>query len=128
MVDETHHNEDQAKQLAELLAPIVTNSIQNGIDQRLVAMEKEVSSRLDGIASKNAELLEKLHCEKDARLSLEERMANLPDEPNGEPKPTEIVLDRVNALDPVAYRKAKAKAEKTGVPLRIDRGVRNETP
>ena len=128
MVNETHHNEDQAKQLAELLAPIVTNSIQNGIDQRLVAMEKEVSSRLDGIASKNAELLEKLHHEKDARLSLEERIANLPDEPNEEPKPTEIVLDRVNALDPVAYRKAKAKAEKAGVPLRIDRGVRHATP
>lgn len=116
-----YHNEDQAKQLAELLAPLVVKSIQSGIDQRLSAMEKEVSNRLDGIASKNADLLEKLHREKDARLSLEERMANLPDEPDGGPKPTEIVLDRATARDPVAYREAKAKARKAGIPLRIDR-------
>lgn len=120
MADETT-NDDHAKALIDALLPAVTKAVEEQVAKRIEAMDKEMSERLDGIASKNAQLLGKLHKEKGERVSLEDQLATLNKHLSGDNKPTEIVIDKQTARDPRAYRAAKAEAEKAGVPLRIDR-------
>ncbi|WP_433988660.1 hypothetical protein SuNHUV7_22390 (plasmid) [Pseudoseohaeicola sp. NH-UV-7] len=122
-----NHNEDRAEKLAGLLAPLVAKDIQHGIEKRLNELEQEVSTRLDGIASKNSELLDKLHRTKDAKQSLEDQLTGVVENQTRGDKLEEIVLDKVSALDPIAYRTAKAQAEKAGIPLRIDREAKHGT-
>lgn len=100
MADETQTtNDDHAKALVDALLPAVTKAVQEQVAKRIEAMDKEVSERLDGIASKNAQLLGKLHKEKGERVSLEDQLATLNKHLNGDNKPTEIVIDKQTARD-----------------------------
>lgn len=121
MADETT-NDDHAAKLVDALLPAVTKAVEDQVAKRIEQMDKEVSERLDGIASKNAELLGKLHKSKDEKTSLETMMANLSTQLDGHGrKPTEIVLTKADARDPRKYQAAKKEAAEAGVPLRIDR-------
>jgi len=114
---DTPSNEDQAAALATVLAPLVAEALKPQLDER----EKSVNDRLDGIATKNSELLGKLHKSKESNTSLEEQMANLSKQISGDAKPTEIVLSKADARDVRKYKAARAQADEAGVPLRIDR-------
>jgi len=120
------NNDAQAKALAETLAPLVAAALKPQLDER----DKAVSDRLDGIASKNDELLGKLHKEKDERASFEDQLSALTDTLKGikdhDGKPVtfqtgkDIVLSKEDARDVRKYQAAKVKAQEAGVELRIE--------
>lgn len=116
-------NDTQAAALAAALAPLVAQAIQKDLDTKLSEMDKAVSDRLDAVASKNADLLSKLHQEKGTRLTLEEQMANLSKALSGKQKETEIVLSKDDARDVRKYRQARERAQKEGLSVRIDRNA-----
>lgn len=122
MADETQTaHDDHAKLLVDALLPAVTRAVEEQVAKRIEQMDKEVSERLDGIASKNAQLLGKLHKEKGERVSLGDQLANLNKHLSGKSKPSEIVLSKADARNPRKYQAAKKEATEAGVPLHIDR-------
>lgn len=122
MADETQiTNDEHAKALIDALLPAVTKAVEEQVAKRIETMDKEMSERLDGIASKNAQLLGKLHKEKGERVSLEDQLATLNKHLSGGNKPTEVVINKIDARDPRKYQAAKKEAAEAGVPLRIDR-------
>lgn len=114
-------NDDHAAKLVEALLPAVTKAVEDSIAKRIEDMDKQVSERLDGIASKNDQLLSRLHREREGKTSLEEQLATLTKQLSGDTRPNEVVLSKIDARDPRKYQAAKKQAAELGVGLRIDR-------
>lgn len=108
-------------QFLEKITPKLTEAVMGKVSETLAATEKTIGDRLDGIASKNDQLLGKLHKEKGERTSLEDQLATLNKHLTGDTEPMEVVISKADARDVSKYRAARAKAEEAGIPLRIDR-------
>lgn len=75
-------------QFLERFTPKLTEAVMGKVNETLAATEKTIGDRLDGIASKNDQLLGKLHKEKGERTSLEDQLATLNKHLTGDTEPT----------------------------------------
>lgn len=118
----TDPNDTQAKALIDALGPKVAEAI-------LPSIQAAVEDQMKGLKQKNDELLDKLAKTKefqtlDALLAAADgqQRARLDRDGNFQPQsggPDAVRLKKSDARDVQNYRKAKAEAERLGVPLRI---------
>lgn len=111
----TTTNDDQAAALIAALVPKISEAL-------LPTLTESVEKQIQGVVSKNTELLGKLAASNTQKSSIEEQLAALTKQVgDGQQKPTEIVLSKADARNPAKYKAAKAQAVEAGIPLTIDR-------